>query len=75
MRALASITAKIIVSLFAFVVALAILDDMPRWGLNTIIFSLAGISLHLWQKCHKWSIRYMQKTDYDEWSKASSEIN
>jgi hypothetical protein len=75
MIALIRITAKVLAGLFAFILALAILNDIPRWGLNVIIFSLIGIAVHLWQKCHKWSVRYMQKAGYDEWSKASSEIN
>jgi hypothetical protein len=75
MSALVRITAKVLAGLFVCVFILAILDDMPRWGLNVVIFALIGIALHLWRKCDKWSIRYMQKAGYDEWSKASSEIN
>lgn len=69
------VTAKILAFLFVFFVALAILNDMPRWALNLIIFALTGIALHLWMKCDKWSIRYLQKAGYEEWSKVSSEIN
>jgi hypothetical protein len=71
MRAIISITAKILAGLFVFIVVLAFLDDLPRW----VIFALIGLVLHLWMKCDKWSIRYMQKAGYEEWSKVSAEIN
>ncbi|MBZ2207137.1 hypothetical protein [Massilia soli] len=74
MKTALKLLVKMIAVCFALVVAWAIMEDMPRWGLNLMVLALLIIALSLWVKCEAWSKRYLLKAGFEEWSNERSKI-
>jgi hypothetical protein len=74
MLALARRLLKIVGTAFVLLLGWLFLEELPRWGLELAILTLAIIALSLWAKCDAWSKRFLLKSGYEEWSKARAEI-